>query len=436
MDENNGSLGNQPSPVNTGDAIPTPAGPAMPSTPDEVTVNTPVPEAPVAPDVPSTPGVIASTPEVAPPPSDDEIAKASANLTPSRPFFSDHPTQTTASGTGDIILEKTKTPGSKKPLIIALIIGAVVLMVGIVILLMVNRPVSQEELAQSFSEYRDLLENGPADFKAGTTANTMEDNADAGPTSTEPTEEFQGWDDYDYYDEDDEDYYDDEPEEDDSDNDIEDDEEGVTYNEGEVEEIEYEHPAYADWFIFSLGTKHLSDEDEKAYFDSVLTGYNNFTKLISRAKSSDYKWLQDNVLPSYLELLETTIAVSSRNVAVNELERQYLNNGTEAAKEYISDFTVIENNSAFIETTLDSLRNDLLIQLQLLELYSQYQCIEGDSVDYSCNLIGNQKYDQLIAERDSNIETLDIWINGTQGSFYAQTLQISNTLMGEDSNAQ
>lgn len=435
MDENNGSLGNQPSPVNAGGTVLTPTNPAASSTPDGAMTNAPMPEAPVAPDVPSTPGIIASTPEVAAPPSDEEVANASANLTPRRPFFADHPTQTVASGTGDIILERTKTPGNKKPLVIALIIGAVVLVVVAIVLLMVNRPVSSEELTRSFSEYRNLLENGPADFNAETAEGAMEGNADAELTSTESTEEFQGWDDYDYYDEEDEDYYDDEPEEDDSGDYSEDDDEEITYNEGEVEEIEYERPEYADWFIFSLGTKRLSSEAEKAYFDSLLTKYNDFAKLVSRAKTSDYEWLRDNVLSSYLELLRVAIAVSSRNMATEELERQYLDNGTEAAKEYINSLTAIESDSPFVETTLDSLRNDLQIQLQLLELYSQHQCIDGGFVDYSCDLIGNQKYDQLVTERDSNTEMLDIWINGVQGSFYAQTLQISNILTGEDSNA-
>lgn len=476
MDETNGSLGNQPAP-NAGGVD---SGSMEPAAPD--VSNSPVtPNAPISPDASSasiaqaapvtpsvsgapgtvptvsstpttvsevsvTPSVIASTPDVVAPVSDEQVAAAAAKLAPSRPFFSDHPAQVAASGTGDIILQKTKTPRDKKPLIIGAVVLGVVALVGGIVLL-ANRPASSEDVKVAFDAYYDLLANGPAGAEVssedGNTKDTENsDEADESEISegSKSSIEFQVWDNYDYEDEDEEEdttVYDDEDDEEEEygDPDEEDASDDVVYNEEPVEEIEYEPREYSKWFVFGSDS-YLTLDSKKTYIDDILKKYDEFSAILSRSKKDNvYEQLQ-NIMPIYSELLKAVMLTKKLDAISIELEKRFLEGGTESAEKYIDEAVSTESDDAFVTALIDSLRSDLKIQLQLVELYSQNQCIEDGYVNYACDLDGNQKYDQLLNDRDTNTENSDMLLDGAKITLYTQTVQMKEMLAGEKTDEE
>lgn len=83
----------------------------------------------------------------------------------SHPYFSNHPTQTFNTDTGDIILNsgEPKPKQNKRPFIIGGIILAVVVVVCVIVLLLVeaiSKP-SQADVSKSFNVFKDYIEYGP-----------------------------------------------------------------------------------------------------------------------------------------------------------------------------------------------------------------------------------------------------------------------------------
>ena len=119
-----------------------------------------------------------------------------------------------------------------------------------------------------------------------------------------------------------------------------------------------------------------------------------------------------------------------------ELEKRFLEGGTESAEKYIDEAVSTESDDAFVTALIDSLRSDLKIQLQLVELYSQNQCIEDGYVNYACDLDGNQKYDQLLNDRDTNTENSDMLLDRAKITLYTQTVQMKEMLAGEKTDEE
>ena len=102
-------------------------------------------------------------PEPATPETTSGNSAASANL--SHPYFSNHPTQTYAVETGDIILNSapTKTKHNKRPFIIGGIILVAFLVICAVVLMLIqilSRP-NRATVVESFATYKNYIEFGP-----------------------------------------------------------------------------------------------------------------------------------------------------------------------------------------------------------------------------------------------------------------------------------
>ena len=101
-----------------------------------------------------------ATPPVSPPnqpTTDPTMSEAS------RQFFANHPAHTFSREMGDIVIGGTSQPKKKHKvgLIVGIMLFIIALIAAVIIIVILNRPVSREDIVQSFSNYQTSLNTPP-----------------------------------------------------------------------------------------------------------------------------------------------------------------------------------------------------------------------------------------------------------------------------------
>lgn len=351
--------------------------------------------------------IIASTPDIATPPTEEQIAAARkargdmpsgsvvmrANEETSREgraFLASHPHRSQASGTGDIILRNGPTPGGRKKWVL-LGVAAIAVAAIIVVLIGVVGKKGRHEITAAFGEYRKLVIDGPEELPEATeTASDTKGEADELPETDGDEEEVSS-----------------------------------------TEEIDDEGDD--QWFVF-VESQLLPAGSHAEYIAEVKSSYEKFKEILSSSKkisNENRELIQRNLVP-YNELLNCILFITNIEDVENGARTQYQTGGIEAAKSYISQQIPEVEDEFYLASIYQEVTNYLNAQIDLMAFYETRGCLLDGEINASCVSdlydVEDQEYLNLLDAKELYYENAELRTDDIQALFETQTEEIYEML--------
>lgn len=131
-----------------------------------------------------------------------------------------------------------------------------------------------------------------------------------------------------------------------------------------------------EWFLIALYDEDLLDVEEKTnYVNTLRAKFNTYYDMINKTDETE---IYDN-------LLGIVVNGASLDVLSNELLETYTQGGKDGAQKYISNIAPEIKKAPNLAINMSvSVRDFLKQQLNLIEIYDSFNCIENNMILYSC----------------------------------------------------
>lgn len=138
------------------------------------------------------------------------------------------------------------------------------------------------------------------------------------------------------------------------------------------------------WFLLRLNDSGLQQTELKAYLDAVKTAYDNFNDIFTKTETANA-----SMASSYKSLLSTYLQLGGFSIISETLADKYLNEGQNAAYNYIQSFTSDEL-TPLEQNGIEQLKKYLDEELTMLAVAEAEGCVVDGDFDQSCRMNLNE----------------------------------------------
>lgn len=340
-------------------------------------------------------------------------------LAESKAFIASHPTQTSASGTGDIILRADPGSSNKKWLF-GLIIGVIILACVVLIVLtftLTSKP-NQAQLLESYNAYFNLVKDGPENVEQVSTSFNEAFNQDAFVDDEEEDEEF---------------LIDDETGEEiieEADPDLNNSEENVTDNETSDTDETEDEANWRNWFLFNMDNYDFDSVARDEYFTNLHDYYDLFADLTAKSQDEGLK----NLLKDYPDIINLTLAFVSLDDVVSDLENNFPEKAA-SVSETIQNLLPANVPTATISASRDQIERYLNLSVDIFKQYQQHGCYDSGELDEYCTLSAvktDASLSELLRQRSRAYVLINRFRSANDGTFASMSNQIYTALGGNN----
>lgn len=189
-----------------------------------------------------------------------------------------------------------------------------------------------------------------------------------------------------------------------------------------------------NWYLFTLERANLTNAEVEEYVNNLKESYNDVYQKIEASKISNHSEIKAQTV-SYRNLLQLTTWYVAYPQLVDRLLRVYLESGTEATQEHISEITSAEFADDSLSDLQLLLNNALNIELRLLEAYNVTNCIADGAIDHVCFSDANQEsgaYNELLSDYESTDLAMSESMPFVESTLRSETQNLAKALGGEN----
>lgn len=203
----------------------------------------------------------------------------------------------------------------------------------------------------------------------------------------------------------------------------------LTTNEAEKPNLHAER-----WYLFELSNTSLTNTETEEYIAKLEAAYGGFYEQLEKAGISNKSEVK-NKADDYRKLLRIATWYAAYPQLSSQLFRTYLESGTDAAQNYITELTSSEIADEALADLQLLLRDFLSTELELYEAYNTTGCISDGVVDPVCFSDANEAsgaYRNLVSEYESTDTAFVEVTPFVQETLRTETKTLNQLLGGEN----